>query len=291
MIIDFHTHVFPEKIAERTLGMLAERSQIKPKTNGTAEGLLTSMDEAGVDCSVILPVVTAPKQFGSIMNFALKVNEDYGYLDKSWEKGSVPRLVSFGGIHPDSADYKGEMRALADAGFPGIKVHPDYQGMFFNDIRYKRIVSYAQELGMIVVTHAGMDVGLPDPVHCTLSMAAEVFRETGIEKLVLAHLGGYGVWDEVEDFYDRGIFKPGEVYLDTAFIQSGIRPAQFTSIVQRAGEDHILFATDSPWEGQKEGVCWLKEQRLPEEIREKIGFWNGAALLGWGRKNFQGCES
>lgn len=139
---------------------------------------------------------------------------------------------------------------------------------------------------MIVVVHAGMDVGLPDPVHGTLSMAAEVLRETGIEKLVLAHLGGYGVWDEVADFYDRGILKKGEVYLDTAFIQPYIQPAQFGSIVQRAGEDYILFATDSPWEGQKEGVCWLKEQRLPEETKEKIGFWNGAALFGRERKNF-----
>ena len=178
MVIDFHTHAFPEKIAEKTLGLLAKLSQVEPETNGTVSGLLSSMDEAGVDTSVILPVVTAPKQFDSIMRFALKINEDFGFLDKTWEKKTMPKLVSFGGIHPDSADYKGELKALADAGFPGIKLHPDYQGVFFNDIRYKRIISYAQELGMIVVTHAGMDVGLPDPVHCTLSMAAEVLKET-----------------------------------------------------------------------------------------------------------------
>ncbi len=291
MVIDFHTHAFPEKIAEKTLGLLAKLSQVEPETNGTISGLLSSMDEAGVDTSVILPVVTAPKQFDSIMRFALKINEDFGFLDKTREKKTMPKLVSFGGIHPDSADYKGELKALADAGFPGIKLHPDYQGVFFNDIRYKRIISYAQELGMIVVTHAGMDVGLPDPVHCTLSMAAEVLKETEAEKLVLAHLGGYATWEETAEFFAHGIFKKGQVYLDTAFSHPYIAPAQFTSIVQQAGEDHILFATDSPWAGQKEGVCWLKEQRLPEEVKEKIGFWNGSALLLGEGKNFLEMES
>ena len=128
MIIDFHTHVFPEKIAERTLGILAEKSKIAPETDGTVHGLLSSMEEAGVDTSVILPVVTAPKQFASIMRFGLEINEAYGYLEKSWEKKKMPKLISFGGIHPDSADYKGELKALAEAGFPGIKIHPDYQG-------------------------------------------------------------------------------------------------------------------------------------------------------------------
>lgn len=290
MMIDFHTHIFPEKIAERTLKMLAERSKVKPETEGTAQGLLTSMEEAGVSCSVVLPVVTAPKQFESIMKFALQLNETYGYLDRSWEKGRMPALISFGGIHPDSGDYKAELKALADAGFPGIKVHPDYQGVLFNDIRYKRIISYAQELGMIVVTHAGVDIGLPDPVHCTPKMAVEVRKETGIEKLVLAHMGGWRCWDELEALYDQGILEKEGIYLDTAFIQRYIQPSQFTSIVQKAGENHILFATDSPWTGQKEAVSWLKEQNLPEETKEKIGFWNGAALVGCKERIFLRTE-
>ena len=37
----------------------------------------------------------------------------------------------------------------------GIKLHPDYQDTYFNDIRYKRIISYATELGLIISVHAG----------------------------------------------------------------------------------------------------------------------------------------
>ena len=36
----------------------------------------------------------------------------------------------------------------------------------FCDVRYMNIIEYADELGLIVLTHAGVDSGLPDPIHC-----------------------------------------------------------------------------------------------------------------------------
>lgn len=286
MLIDFHTHIFPEKIAAKTLEHLSSVCHIVPETDGTENGLLQSMDAAGIDCSVVLPVVTAPRQFDSIRRFAYSINERYGYLDKSWKKGQFPRLISFGGIHPDSADYRAKLKALAADGFAGIKVHPDYQGTFFNDIRYKRIISCAQELGLAVVTHAGVDVGLPDPVHCTPSMALEVSRETEAEKLILAHFGGWRCWDELKEMYACKKVQKGQFYLDTAFIQNDILPAQFSGILEKTGEERILFATDSPWISQKRGTEWLKEQSMSEEIRKNVGFWNAAGLLGIKRSDF-----
>ena len=58
MIIDFHTHIFPEKIAGRTLDYLKEICQTEPYTDGTAKDLIRSQKEAGVDISVALPAVT-----------------------------------------------------------------------------------------------------------------------------------------------------------------------------------------------------------------------------------------
>lgn len=286
MIMDFHTHIFPEKIAGKTLSLLAGRCHINPASDGTEAGILDSMEKAGIACSVILPVVTAPGQFGSITKFASYINEKYGYFDRSWEKGKFPRLISFGGIHPDSLDYRGELRSLADAGFAGIKLHPDYQETFFSDIRYKRIISYAAELGLIVVTHAGVDIGMPETIHCTPSMVTEVLQETQADKLILAHYGGYGYWDEIEQLYQEEIWKKGQVYLDTAFIQNDISSSQFVRILQKAGYDHVLFATDSPWMEQKKAVEWLKEKGLSDFDTENIGFWNGASLLGIGRQDF-----
>ena len=60
MIIDFHTHIFPEKIAGKTIESLEKLSGITASTNGTLEGLLASMERTGVDMSVIMPVATKP---------------------------------------------------------------------------------------------------------------------------------------------------------------------------------------------------------------------------------------
>ena len=60
MIIDFHTHMFPHILAGRTLAKLSEYAGMKPYTDGTYEGLLASQKEAGIDCSVVLPIATRP---------------------------------------------------------------------------------------------------------------------------------------------------------------------------------------------------------------------------------------
>ena len=43
-----------------------------------------------------------------------------------------------------------------------IKLHPDYQHVFFDDERYIRLIDYAANKGLGIIVHAGEDVGLPD---------------------------------------------------------------------------------------------------------------------------------
>lgn len=262
MIIDFHTHVFPQKIAAPTIAELEKKSGINAATDGTSEGLLASMSAAGVDCSVVMPVVTAPRQFDSITRFARSLNEEFA------------QLISFGGIHPGSENYKEELQLLNCMGFKGIKLHPDYQGVNFDDIRYKRIVSYASELGMVVLVHAGIDIGLPNPVRCTPAMAVEVLKETQASRLVLAHLGGWKLWDEVEE-----LLMGSNAFLDTSFIHPYIEKEQFLRIVREHGKDKLLFGTDSPWAKQDEAVKWIKDCNLPAETEEAIFYKNALTLL------------
>lgn len=251
MIIDFHTHMFPDRIAESTIRFLADTCQTSPHTNGTYEGLSASTREAKIDLSVALPVVTKPSQFRSINEFA-----------SHYRDGNI---LSFGGIHPACDDYRSELRELKEMGFLGIKLHPDYQDMYFNDIRYKRILDYASELGLIVVVHAGKDPKCPDHVHCTPEMIEEVLNEVAPEKLVLAHFGGNEMWDEVEQ---RLIGR--NVYLDTAVVLDTMPEEQFVRMVRAHGADKVLFATDSPWRGQTEFVKRMKEISLTEEERTQI---------------------
>ena len=62
MIIDIHTHTFPDKLAATTIPKLEGMSHTRAYVDGTNAGLAASMARAGVDCSLVLPVATNPRQ-------------------------------------------------------------------------------------------------------------------------------------------------------------------------------------------------------------------------------------
>ena len=89
MLIDFHTHCFPDKIAERAIAKLSYVSGgIKPNTDGTLCGLLSSMDAQSVDTSVVLNIATNAHQQKSVNDFAASIKSD--------------RIVPFGSVFPEA---------------------------------------------------------------------------------------------------------------------------------------------------------------------------------------------
>ena len=103
MYFDFHTHIFPNKIAERAVASLIEKAEeatgergcLTAHTEGTLDSLRLSMERSGIDKSLVLPVCTSPSQFDSINRYAAEIN------------GVDGRIYSFGGIHPDCEDRSG----------------------------------------------------------------------------------------------------------------------------------------------------------------------------------------
>lgn len=199
-MIDFHTHIFPEKIVETTISFLERQCGERAHLSGTYESLLSSMEEAKIEQSIVLPVVTRPSQFDSINRFAAEVTEQ-----------TDGKLLSFGGIHPACDHLKDRLRSLKNNGFPGIKLHPDYQETRFDNPGYLNILDYASELGLIVSVHAGLDPGYPNFVHATPSIIRDVIHQVRPQKLVLAHMGGFQRWSEVEE-----LLVGEDVWLDTA---------------------------------------------------------------------------
>ena len=195
MIIDFHTHTFPEFLAGKAIHKLENLTYTKAFTDGTTQGLLNAMYVAKVDMSVVLPVATSPKQVEVCNNGAIQLNQGYtgGLSFNQSHVGTerVSKLLSFGAMHPDYVDYKTELRRIKKLGIKGIKLHPDYQETLFDDIKYMRIVEAASELDLITLIHAGLDIGLADPIHATPKRIRNVIREVQPKKLVLGHMGGY----------------------------------------------------------------------------------------------------
>ena len=74
MVVDIHTHTFPERIAASTIQKLQDISHTRPFTDGTEAGLRASMVAAGVDFSLVLPVATSPRQVVHINDASARLN-------------------------------------------------------------------------------------------------------------------------------------------------------------------------------------------------------------------------
>ena len=94
------------------------------------------------------------------------------------------------------------------------------------------------------------------------------------EKLVLAHMGGFMQWDDVEEYL---VGQP--VWFDTAVVFGKIPDEQFIRMVRNHGNDKILFASDSPWADQKEFVKHLQSLPLTGEEKDNIFHNNAVRLL------------
>ena len=248
MVIDFHTHTFPDKIAAAALTKMQGDSHTIAFTAGTVTALKQSMEAAGILCSVVLPVATNPAKVRSINDLSVQLTERDG-------------LIYFGCIHPDLGNADQELKRIADAGLKGVKIHPVYQGVDIDDIRYLRILDRCGERGLTVVTHAGDDIGFPGVIRCSPKMILNALKQVGDVRLVAAHMGGWKNWDTVAE-----LFAQSNVYIDTAFSLGTLTPLekdhyskeeqqlltneQFCKLVRGIGSKRILFGTDSPWTEQ-----------------------------------------
>ncbi|MGN0584978.1 MAG: amidohydrolase family protein [Ruminococcus sp.] len=268
MIIDFHTHVFPDAIAKPTIDFLASKSGYTPYADGTLHGLTALMKSGGIDKSVILPVVTKPSQFNKINEFAAELNGTNG-------------IYSFGGIHPfDETPFK-HLDDIKKMGLYGIKLHPDYQGTFIDDDRYIGIIRYALKIGLAVITHAGIDDGCSGEVKCSPDRILRVLDKVyngnmpSEPRIILAHAGGFKMYNEV---LEKLCGLP--VYFDLAYVMQFADPDIILSIIRTHSADKILFASDSPWSDPGISAKHLSALPITEEEKEKILFKNALAVLG-----------
>ncbi len=267
MIIDFHTHAFPDKIAARTLeslkgGIKRERGIDAPSfADGTVNGLRKSMKENKVNLSVVLPIATSPKQTATINSVALE------------NKGNG--LYSFASLHPMQEDWEQVMENIGAAGFAGIKLHPEFQLVDIDSPQSLRIFQKAEKLNLIVVYHAGVDVGMPAPVHSTPLMLKHVLEYVSGEGIVAAHMGGFEMWDDVEKY-----IVGTSVYLDTAVCSQYMNREQYKRIIIEHGTDKILFGSDSPWESPSDTYKALAQMNLTAADMDNITYNNAARLLG-----------
>ncbi len=188
-MIDFHVHCFPDALSAKALGMLSQSTRIAPSSDGTISGLKQSMKRGGIACSVNQPIATKPGQTQSANNWAASVQDD--------------QILSFGTLHPKLEAWEEEAKRIKSLGLRGVKFHPDYQDFFVDDEAVMPIYERLAELDLVILFHAGVDIGLPPPCHCPPKRLARVVKRLGGARLVAAHMGGFRCWNEVEEHLVR----------------------------------------------------------------------------------------
>lgn len=262
MLIDFHTHAFPEKIASRAVASLSHAcGGLKPQTDGTVESLKAEMEADGVSVSVVQSIATNPGQMRKVNDFAIGINED-------------PAIVAFGSVHPDAPDALEELERIHAAGLKGVKLHPEYQQFYVDDGKMKPIYRKISELGLITLFHAGHDYGFSPPYHAMpehFQRALSWFDSP----VVAAHWGGIGCGPEV---LEKLCGAP--LWFDLAFGYGVIAQPVAQAILDKHGPEKLLFASDMPWHRPRWELRLLDNLDIGAEDREKICWRNAAGLLG-----------
>lgn len=261
MLIDFHTHAFPEKIAARAIATLSrEAGGLQPQTDGTVASLKQQMAADGVDISVVHSIATNPKQQKKVNDFAIEINAD-------------PAIVAFGSVHPDAPDALEELERIAAAGLKGVKLHPEYQCFYADDPRMKPIYRKISQLGLITLFHAGQDYGFAPPYHAMPEHLVHALKWFD-SPVVAAHWGGFGCCFEVLE-----TLCGENLWFDLSFGYCSMPRPIAQAILDKHGTDRVLFASDMPWHRPAWEKQLLDSLDLGKEDREKIDFQNAVKLL------------
>ncbi len=268
MIIDFHTHIFPPAVRDQRDDYLRRdptfaEMYASPKAKiASAEDLLRSMDEAGVDISVAL-------------GFALREHElcvqhnDYLLEVAARSDG---RIVPFCTVNMADTRAEKETERCVRGGARGLgELRPENQGWDLNGEAGERLAALAMRHNLILLFHVTEPVGHDYPGKQGLRL--ESFYRFLIShpdlKIVGAHLAG-GL-----PFFGDFVAEMGklehDVYVDTAawHLIYRSKSAVWRHAIQTFDSRRTLFGSDFPLITQSSAL---------KQIEVHTGSWSKAAL-------------
>lgn len=277
MILDCHTHIFPaEMIRDRGAlcgkdkGFAAIYENPKARMVGV-EDLISSMDDSGVDRSVICGFSWSRADLCSYHN---------QYLFES--AGRYPkRLIVFVSFSPtDSERSLLELEKAIQAGAKGVgEIAFYHRGMGPQEMEGMRPVLTALEAKNIpLLLHANETIGhsYPGKGKTPLSRFHELILACPHLRIILAHWGGgllfYELMPEIKKTMTR-------VYYDTAASPFLYSPKMYSVASEIVGSERIFFGSDYPLISPKRYFMELEESALSEDDRRRILGLNLMKLL------------
>ncbi len=259
-IIDFHAHAFPDALAEKAIRLLEGEGGIPARLDGTIASLLKSMDECGIEKSVVCSIATKPSQFEPILKWSADIKSD--------------RIVPLPSVHPDDPEILDKIGIVKAEGFKGIKMHPYYQGFNLDDEKMVPVYEKMCRENLLLVLHTGFDFAFERIRKCDPVKIVGILDNFPGLKLVATHLGAWEDWSEVER-----LMAGKNIYMEISFSLEFLDKEKARNIITKHPPECVLFGTDSPWTGQRETLDLLKGLALDPELEKRILRENALALL------------
>lgn len=258
-IADAHTHIYPEKIAEKATASVGDFYGLEMSRVGTSETLLRCGESIGVEKYLVCSVATKPEQVASIN----------AYIAGECEKH--PAFIGLAAFHQALEAPEAAIEHARALGLQGIKVHPDFQKFNIDDPVMLPVYRRLASLNMPILFHMGDDrYDFSAPVRL-----ARVLDKVPDLKCIGAHFGGYRRWREAAK-----LLKGANLYFDTSSSLPFLEKQEAVDMIQHYGPDRMLFGTDFPmWDHQEELERFLALD-LPAKIRDQILYDNFARFFG-----------
>lgn len=258
MIIDAHTHIYPDKIAVKAAQNISDFYDLRVLYDGAVSTLLKVGNSAGIDKYVIHSVATLPRHAASINKFIARTVE-----------ANPEKFIGFATLHPESKCIAEDIEHAIGLGLRGIKLHPDFQK--FNADSPKAMQMYeAIAARLPVLIHTG-DKRTEFSKPYRIVNVAKAFP--GLD-IIAAHLGGWSEWGNcAEELAGAG------VYVDTCSCQAYLEPSRVRELIDIFGIDKVIFGSDYPMWDAGEELEMLSKILVTHEEREKVFYLNFEKLM------------
>ena len=257
-VIDAHTHIFPDNIAEKARDNVSKYYGAPMYTCGKVSELYRVRGGVYKNRSVVMQLVCSPaitpSQTESINTFIASVCEK----DDS--------LIGFGTLHRDNENYKSEISRMKMLGLKGIKFHPDFQRTNMDDPKLIEIYKEAARAKLPVLFHMGdrvMKYSTADKLRNVLDAVPELI-------VIAARMGGYMHWKDAFDI----IPVCDRVYYDISSTLSFVPPEGIRKMLRKFGTDRIFFGSDFPICNPTDELKKLDEIGLNDIDRRRIECYN-----------------
>ncbi len=277
MIIDVHTHIFPEEINNNREAFFKGENEFKSiyeNSNAkmiTADELVKQMDENGIDYSVV---------FGFPWNnieFA-KINNDY--IIESVKK-YPNRLIGFCCLNPISKGAIYEIERCFNNGLKGV----GEIAFYLNDIdmktteKLKDTMEICQQRNFPFMLHTNEPVGhiYPGKADMKLKNIYNFIKKYPDNKIILAHLGGGIFFYKIMKKEVDEVLK--NVYYDTAAVPFLYKNEIYYEALKFAGNDKILFGSDYPLINPKRYFKNIEESLTDNKLKNNLIGENAKKLL------------